>query len=339
MDKNKRRDNACFAFSWARVIVCLMWAVLLLVLYFTLPLILNWQAMVSENVLALNFHMIDVGQGDCIVVELPDDKILMIDTGKEEYYSDVKSYLNKLNINEIDYFVNSHPDTDHSGGLEKLLNDFKIINLYGSDYLSAGSAYNEMVFPPDSINGSNYKITFVSPDEGLVTGNVANDYSLMMTIEYEDTVFVLTGDAPVKMEQVFMDNTSLFDNLENKKVVLKVAHHGSNASSSQEFLDFIFNNVDSKDRFALISSGDNSYGHPNDELLARLESKCGDNIFITNELGDIWATVTPAEMVISNQKCWTNYLIIFIIVVILLLFLSFYNYKAFRPKTENLKNK
>ena len=156
----------------------------------------------------------------------------------------------------------------------------------------------------------------------------------MMTIEYYNKIFVLTGDASynngTNVEALFIDHAAdlgLFANTANQQIILKVGHHGSATSSGDEFLAFIFG-VNPQNNFALISCGkDNKYGHPTDAALARLGKYCAaDNILVTKDVGDIVVTAGKSTLTINGKDYRLSYTMIFVGIGVAIVVLCFFNY-------------
>ena len=316
-----------FVFSGARVLICLaLLAVLAGVYYYVLhwsPLKPTDTGSQTENIDGLVWHTVDVGQGDCTIVQFPDDKVLMVDAGSENHdksSATILKYLQTWHITTIDWFVITHPDEDHYGGATKLLaNDDLTFNelYYSTAYPKTSSkTYTALIenYPfkaPDdgkvikSVD-YDYTITFVSPFS-TDKANDSNDASLMMTIEYYNKIFVLTGDASSEMDDEFINHATalhIFDDNLDKQIILKVAHHGSRTGSSDTFLNFIFNPTITDNNFALISCGkDNSYKHPHQEALNRLDDYVSaEHLLVTKDVGDIVIQATENTLTINDTE-------------------------------------
>lgn len=346
-------------FSGTRALVCLVLLALLVGAYFLVP---RWFPInvdlgtSDEN--ALVWHTVDVGQGDCTIVQFPDDKVLMVDAGSELHdksSTTILKYLQTWQITKIDWFVITHPDEDHYGGATKLLanEDLTFGALYHSTaydkykekatYYALVEKYNfQAPIDGEQIKGTDYDytITFVSPF-ATDTAKDSNDASLMMTIEYGNKIFVLTGDASDKMDDTFITHASamgIFDNKMNKQIILKVAHHGSRTGSSDTFLKFIFS-ATLGNNYALISCGlDNSYFHPHEEALNRLENYVAtENILVTKDIGNIVIQATTNTLTINDIEApfsTISYTTIFITIGVVIIVLCFCQ---FNTKTTKRK--
>ncbi len=323
--KRNPRYRLKFVFSGARALICLVLLAALAGVYYY---VLHWSPLKptdsgtqTENVDGLVWHTVNVGQGDCTIVQFPDDKVLMVDAGSENNdrsSATIFKYLETWQITTIDWFVITHPDEDHFGGATKLLanDDLTFDQLYCTaafekdlaSYINLMTKYPNFHAPDDGevIAGADYKITFVSPFS-TDKAKDSNDASLMMTIEYYNKIFVLTGDASSAMDDEFINHATkmgIFDDNLDKQIILKVAHHGSRTGSSDTFLSFIFSDVIPDNTFALISCGkDNSYKHPHQEALNRLSKYVSDeHLLVTMDVGDIVIQATENALTINDTE-------------------------------------
>ncbi len=221
----------------------------------------------------LRVTFLDVGQGDASVVELPDGKTIVIDTGKTG--KEVSAYLRYRGKNVIDSLLLSHGGFDHAGGLSYLSNSFGIRHLWDSgrivysdgfirSFKETGTSIKHLT-RGDVVSGRDISIIVLHPYNGFYTlyGNDAaskNNDSLVLKLKGRHTDFLFTGDIEREAEE---------DILSLKRVlqadVLKVAHHGSHTSSISPFLDLV------EPGFSVISSGRwNAYGHPHKNVIQRL---------------------------------------------------------------------
>ncbi|MBO5927004.1 MAG: MBL fold metallo-hydrolase [Clostridia bacterium] len=292
---------------------------------------------------AMIVHFIDVGQGDAILIELPDETKMLIDAGdnKIENNNKLVSYLTDINITKIDYLIATHADADHIGGMDKIFYNFevkkvyrpyvfyagddysfsKIFNKGASSYAQSSKTYGgflndilnetyvengktkkcDWVFF-DSYNhdfGGNiyyegvnikYAVDFLTPTSDLSKLEYAdaNDYSPIIKVSYGDFDLLLTGDAEKSSEAEFVKAYSEKEEYINYVDVelLKVGHHGSGTSTSKAFLNLI------KPEYAVISCGEgNSYFHPHQEVLDRLINANCQNVYRTDNNGDIVLTI------------------------------------------------
>ena len=256
----------------------------------------NYNDFVSSGELEVWF--IDVGQGDSALIISPEGKTMLIDCGEYENIDSVTGFLDKKGIDTIDVVIVSHPHTDHMGGMATIFWDYEIKSVY-MPYASANTtAFEKMMEAIDeeglTINEAKEGVSF---DLGSVHAEMfgpcsdeyedVNDYSVIMKLTYGNISYLFTGDATTLAEsEVLQTGADISSN------VLKVGHHGSNTSTSQEFLDAV------DPDFAVISVGkDNDYGHPKERILKRLS---GIPIFRTDKLGTFCIS-TDGKIIKSNN--------------------------------------
>ena len=238
-------------------------------------------------------HVLDVGQGDSILV-LADGNAMLIDTGTPDSGHTVADYLTTLGISDLDYVVSTHLHSDHIGGFSTAVKGRQIKtvaepvlpeNLKPDDtvyeiYTKAASDNQDNIAQKvywqdgDSFTLGKAQVQVLAPAGTEV--NDLNDTSLVLRVQYENTVCLFTGDMEAEEEQALLERHP-----ELKADLLKVAHHGSASSTSEAFLNAV------QPAFAAISCGkDNDYGHPAQETLERLQ-KAGASIGITAEQGHL----------------------------------------------------
>lgn len=238
--------------------------------------------------------MLDIGQGDAIVIELPYRRgVFLIDAGsgfafddfeptKGVYKQVIKPYLYSKGIREIDAILLSHEHVDHIGSVSYLLEDFLVGEIIISDLYELNSYYEA------EWNKHNVPISRVTMNQNIVlkdhsfhvlspTEDVgANENSLVLYTEIGGMYWLFTGDIYKNTENKIISH---YNNLPVD--VLKVAHHGSNTSTDEAFIN------KTKPSFALIPVGvNNRYGHPTLEVINRLEEN-SVTIMRTDEDGAI----------------------------------------------------
>ncbi len=242
------------------------------------------------------FHFIDVGQGDCTLITYNGDAVL-VDAGPVSAGESAAEYIGSR-VDELDYFVITHPHEDHMGGAAAILESIEVKNVIMPErevdtrfYKNTMSVIEERginviyseahaVYDTGSIRIT--VIDSVIPDEDDL-----NNISVVTRIDAGSTSVMLTGDAEVEAELQIVENyttitgSSLYDPSILDCDVLKVGHHGSNTSTTSEFLDLVTPGT------AVISCGvDNSYGHPHEETLELLESY-GIKLYRTDRSGTV----------------------------------------------------
>ena len=252
---------------------------------------------------AFKLAMLDVGQGDGFCIETP-GLVCMIDggsTSKDKLYQyQLSPFLKYEGISRVDLWFVTHPDTDHISGLMDMLSDpdchIKIGAIVLPDAQGAGEDFREMICLAhekdiDVFYNSAGKrleldgldILCLHPAKGYSCEDV-NEYSQILEI-VSKTGFsgIFTGDATTESEAAFMhsDVTDLMLHPAGGYDFLKLGHHGSHTSSSDEFLEFV------APKAVLISCGaDNPYGHPHKEVMDRVGAK-GCAVYRTDHGGCI----------------------------------------------------
>ena len=246
----------------------------------------------------LRIYFVDVGQGDCCLILTPKNKSILIDgggSGNNENYDVGKQvllpYLLDRRINKVDYIIVSHFDSDHVGGLLTVMEELKvgtvIISKQGEDsenykkfkqiiktkkikliVVGATSSRPQIL----KIEKNLYFDILWPNDSKLITENVLNNNSIVCKLHYTNFSMLFTGDieeiAEKQILEEYKNNISILNS-----TILKVAHHGSKTSSIKEFIEAV------KPQLALIGVGENNkFGHPNDEIIKRLQSLRRQNL-------------------------------------------------------------
>ncbi|WP_419959705.1 MBL fold metallo-hydrolase [Psychrobacillus sp. BM2] len=234
----------------------------------------------------MKVHFLDVGQGDSIFIQSPNGKNLLVDGSTKQAGKDVVDYLRKQGVEKLDYVVATHPDADHIGGLISVLNSISIKHFVDSGKVHTSQTYEEMlqlILDKD--------IPFIVPNVGdnislddeldIKVLNVGaesddnNEASIVLKITYGEISFLLMGDADTVVEKEILERVNV------EATVLKAGHHGSDTSSSEEFVEAV------NPKVTILSYGkDNSYGHPDAEVMSRLE-QIKTQIYGTAEVGNI----------------------------------------------------
>lgn len=250
----------------------------------------------------LEIHFIDVGQADCILIELPNGENVLIDAGNTADSRTIINYLNSENIDDIEYMILTHPHEDHIGSAADILNTFKVNKVYLPDATTTTQTFEDTLL---AIKNNN--VTAVQAKGGMVIINIPdeikleiiapnsstygelNEYSIVTKLTYKETAYLFTGDAEsVSESEMIKSNYKLDCDL------LKVGHHGGSTSTTQSFLDAV------TPRYAVISVGkDNSYGHPHEETLNRL-ANIGCMVYRTDEQGTIIVSSNGQNITINK---------------------------------------
>lgn len=234
-------------------------------------------------------HFLDVGQGDSEFIELPDGKCMLIDAGTSEYGTAIAETVADYGYSEIDYIVATHPHADHIGGMTKVVESFDVGKIYMpkasantktfenllTTISDKGMSINTAKAGVEIYSDSELRMEFLAPVSDSYDD--LNNYSAVLKITYGSNSFLFTGDAEDISENEMLD----YDYSALTSDVLKVGHHGSESSSTVEFLDAV------QPEYAVISCGKgNSYGHPHGEVIERLNA-IGVHTYRTDQQGTI----------------------------------------------------
>lgn len=308
-----------------------------------------------DNVRDLKVYFIDIGQGDCIFIELPDGKNMLIDTGEKRNAGKAKidKYLRdeKGNKVTIDYCVATHPDSDHIGLMPYVYEQYDVLKSYrpyvysenksasalpyelnkGIKIKNSSNIYYDYItnvnaeqtyweFFKDDSDFSNgftgkdgeiyeYTVNFVMPYADNLNDyqyfTTPNDFSAVIMLEYADRKILFTGDIEYETgkkgaEQSFIREFSTSNPAMVDCDVLKVAHHGSDSSTSPEFLSLV------KPEYSVISCGlSNKHRHPLKSTLDNLVN-CGIEIYRTDLQGTIILTI-DSKGIMTFEKQTNKY--------------------------------
>lgn len=256
----------------------------------------------------MRVHFLDVGQGDCILIELPDGKVMLVDGGGGGAKTEktVLRYMNALKIDTIDHLLITCTDNDHSGAIGEVARMKKVLNAYlpTTSNIESGcyaAAYAELSREDCTLiktdrtidlsqdGAASYTLSFLYPYMEALEEE-EDEGSAVFWLDYMGVSFLFTGDATSAVEETLIRDDE-YGFFKEKKVelssteILKVAHHGSGASSSLPFLNHL--NLQT----AIISCGkDNAYGHPADAVVDKLQI-VGADVYRTDESGHIIVTV------------------------------------------------
>lgn len=257
----------------------------------------------------LQITCLDIGQGDCISLQLPQGQNFLIDGGSSNKKNIVRyqmlPYLKNQGISVIDAILISHTDNDHISGVSELLDymrghltSVKVNNLILPEWGQPDEAYQQLVDKAQAAGvtvqkgrkGTHLQIgeamfQFLSPESGA-TGTDTNEDGMVVELTYGSFKGLFVGDIGAETEKKLLPDLEDVD-------FLKVGHHGSRYSTCQEFLDVV------RPEVAVIScSATNTYGHPSGETIERMED-AGAKIWYTMKEGAV--TVTT-----DGERVWTD---------------------------------
>ena len=252
----------------SKLIIMALLSLLAVVIYYCNIYQPSYSLTTSVNVVAgIKISYIDVGQADSILIQTSDQNML-IDAGNLEDGNKLVNYFNSLNINEFNYVFATHAHEDHIGGMSNIIENFKIDCYFMPDVITTTKTFEDTL---DALNSKNIRLetptigdTFDLGDakiQVLYVGTDKDDLnndSIVLKVNYHNNNFLFMGDATTKVESAIINDDLKAD-------VLKVGHHGSNTSTSKEFLNKVQPN------YAIISVGlNNNYNLPSKKIIERL---------------------------------------------------------------------
>lgn len=245
---------------------------------------------------------LDVGQADSILI-YNKGHYMLIDAGNNEDGAKLVNYFKSLGITKFDYVVGTHAHEDHIGGMDDIINNFDIDHFYMPEVITTTKTFEDIVVALENKQlafdtpkiGSTFKIgeadvrtIYVGSEEGDL-----NNTSIVLKLTYGDNKFLFTGDAEAKVEKQILDRDIESD-------VLKIGHHGSQYSSSLDFLKTV------NPTYAVIQVGvDNKYDHPKQVTLNRL-NYYNIKVYRTDLDGTIVAKSNGEEITFSTKETDTN---------------------------------
>ena len=247
----------------------------------------------------LVIYFFDVGQADSILIK-ENEYTMLIDGGNEADGENLVEYLKKnLNINDIDILVGTHPHEDHIGGLPDIIDSFEIGKLYLPNATTTTKIFEKLL---DSIEENNLRITVPKINEEINLNNMKfkvlytgtdesdlNNTSIVLKLIYGETSYLFTGDATDITEEKLLNKDITAD-------VLKIGHHGSSYSTTNDFLKKV------NPKYGIISVGkNNKYEHPTEKTLNKLNDR-NIEIYRTDLDGTIKLTSDGENINIEKLK-------------------------------------
>lgn len=240
----------------------------------------------KDELKGIKITYFDVGQADSILIQTNNENML-IDAGNNSDGSNLVAYLKNEEINNFKYVVGTHAHEDHVGGMDDIIYNFNIEHFYMPDVISTTKTFEDILdalenkqvrFETPNIDDTfnlgeaTIKVIYVGKDS-----NNLNNTSIVLKLKYKNAEFLFMGDLEKDIEKQLLDKDIKAD-------ILKVGHHGSNTSSSKEFIEKV------KPSISIISVGNNNkYNHPNKSTLDIL-NKNNSRVLRTDELGTIIVT-------------------------------------------------
>lgn len=251
-------------------------------------------------------YFFDVEQADCTLI-INNNETLLIDTGDISTKEQVLEYLDNVGIQKINYLILTHPHADHIGAAPEIIDKYEIENILMPNKTTTSNIFEKTL---DAISNNGYKITVpnrndkfnigdgyftILSDQTIDWGDDLNYSSLAIKVTFDDIDLIFTGDADKDIEENIL-NANLNVNAE----ILKVGHHGSYTATCDKFLSKV------SPEYAIISCGvDNSYGHPHDEILQKL-NKNKVKIYRTDLNNTIKITINNNQINVFPDKTIEN---------------------------------
>lgn len=254
---------------------------------------------------SMTVHFIDVGQGDATYIKTPNGDDILVDAGNKGKGDAVVAYLKKLKVDDIEVLISTHPDADHVGGLDEVINAFKVENIFASKVSHTTQAYKDFLLAVKNkkltiksakvgvvlpLADKSIKAKFVAPVKDYNKSDL-NNWSAVLHVSYNKNNFLFMADAETLAEKDMLAMKQI-----GKVDVLKVGHHGSKESTTAAFLNV------AKPTYSFISVGaKNQYKHPTMETLNRLKA-IKSTVYRTDQKGNITVTSDGTKLLIKTEK-------------------------------------
>ena len=251
----------------------------------------------------LMLYMIDVGQADCFLL-VQEDQTALVDCGTRSTGKDAVEYLKSIGITKLDYVFGTHPHDDHMGGMYDIITSFEVGKIIVPEVEAGEVTANWYMKLVKELETGNYEVEHVNVGDVHKLGHAnmkvigpinepngnTNNYSTVLKVSFGEMDIIMTGDAETEVEK---DILSSGENVNAE--ILKVGHHGSDTSTSEEFLDAI------DPEYALISSKvGNKYEHPIKSTMDKFEER-KIQVYRTDENGTVVATITSNDVTFNCE--------------------------------------
>jgi len=240
--------------------------------------------------------------GDSTLIQTPTGKNILIDTGEAE--QTIVEYLLDRKIKTLDFLIISHFDSDHSGRAVEIIETLEVKNIIISKQAEISEQFKNTIKAAKENNvniiivkaGDTVKVCkeiyfqiLWPKTEETITENALNNNSIVAKFIYRDFSILFTGDIEETAEKAILEEYKKSNIL--KSTTLKIAHHGSNTSSIEEFIKKV------KPQLSVIGVGkNNKFGHPNEDIVERLKSY-GSTVYRTDLHGEITIEVTKKGII------------------------------------------
>lgn len=250
----------------------------------------------------LKVYFLDVGQGASQLLVTPSGKTMLIDAGNNDKEQVMLDYMKQYHISKLDVVIGTHPDADHIGGLDKVIDQIPVETIYMPKVQSNTKTFESVL---KSIKNKGLKVKTAKAglswdlDDEVHVDMLAptrsyddsNNMSAVVKVTYGQTSFLLTYDAESASEKDMIASGA-----DLQADVLLVGHHGSNSSTTLSFLKKV------NPKYAVIQVGKgNTYGHPKSAILSRLQ-KQGVEVFRNDRQGTVEVDSDGSSIQISTER-------------------------------------
>ncbi|MGN0184792.1 MAG: ComEC/Rec2 family competence protein [Aristaeellaceae bacterium] len=260
----------------------------------------------TANASELTFTMIDVGSAECLIL-MVNGEAMIVDAGYVKSWDAINEVLQSMNINTVSFFVITHPHADHIGSATRILENYEVETVLLPPITYDSEVYGRL---SDMLVDRNTAVKYPQVGDQYALGDACitvygphpvayenpNDWSIVLMVEYASRRILLTGDIEAEAEYDLLEYSDLYP---LDADILKVAHHGSNTSSTFGFVSAV------SPQYAIIScASDADTEYPHVETAMNLHD-CGvEDVFLTSTSGNITITIdTDGEMTITTMYC------------------------------------
>ncbi len=255
---------------------------------------------------ALTVYYLDVGQGDCELLESGGEYVLIDAGGDGNHKESVQTFLSQLGVEELDYVIATHPHADHIQEMADIIGTYDIGTFFLPDVTASTAVFEKML---DALESRSVQVESPAPGDTFTFGSCTaqvlgpieideenlNACSIVLRVTCGETAFLFTGDCTASEEAEILEwlgNSSAGLRAD----VLKVGHHGSSTSTSEGFLAAV-----SPGRAVISCGADNSYGHPHQEVVDAL-NQIQAEIYRTDTMGTVTARSDGQTIRFTTEK-------------------------------------